>query len=168
MCGKDYKYQVVSAVSDPIMTYENLQNVWLVFMVVVAVLTVIALIIAVSTYGRLIGKDMKIIALYHALGATKGQIWVVYAVYLLMLSMMAVGFAIVVGLALAAVLSLVNMTNLVQVFALGFGLETEGVWLVGWNNLLLYVVGAIMAAAILVVILSDGQFADKKLARRIK
>ena len=168
MCGKDYKYQVVSAVSDPIMTYENLQNVWLVFMVVVAVLTVIALIIAVSTYGRLIGKDMKIISLYHALGATKGQIWVVYAVYLLMLSMMAVGFAIVVGLALAAVLSLVNMTNLVQVFALGFGLETEGVWLVGWNNLLLYVVGAIMAAAILVVILSDGQFADKKLARRIK
>ena len=150
------------------MTYENLQNVWLVFMVVVAVLTVIALIIAVSTYGRLIGKDMKIISLYHALGATKGQIWVVYAVYLLMLSMMAVGFAIVVGLALAAVLSLVNMTNLVQVFALGFGLETEGVWLVGWNNLLLYVVGAIMAAAILVVILSDGQFADKKLARRIK
>ena len=69
MCGKDYKYQVVSAVSDPIMTYENLQNVWLVFMVVVAVLTVIALIIAVSTYGRLIGKDMKIIALYHVLGA---------------------------------------------------------------------------------------------------
>lgn len=168
MCGKDYKYQVVSAVSDPIMTYENLQNVWLVFMVVVAVLTVIALIIAVSTYGRLIGKDMKIISLYHALGATKGQIWVVYAVYLLMLSMMAIGFAVIVGLILAAVLSLVNMTNLVQVFALGFGLETEGVWLVGWNNLLLYVVGAIMAAAILVVILSDGQFADKKLARRIK
>ncbi len=168
MCGKDYKYQVVSAVSDPIMTYENLQNVWLVFMVVVAVLTVIALIIAVSTYGRLIGKDMKIIALYHVLGANGKQIRLVYLTYLLMLSIMAVGFAIVVGLALAAVLSLVNMTNLVQVFALGFGLETEGVWLVGWNNLLLYVVGAIMAAAILVVILSDGQFADKKLARRIK
>ena len=81
---------------------------------------------------------------------------------------MAVGFAIVVGLALAAVLSLVNMTNLVQVFSLGFGIEVEGIWLVGWNNLLLYVVGAIMAAAILVVILSDGQFADKKLARKIK
>ena len=168
MCGKDYKYQVVSAVSDPTMTYENLQNIWLVFMLIAAVLTIIALIIAISTYGRLIGKDLKIIALYHVLGANGRQIRLVYLTYLLMLSIMAVGFAIVVGLALAAVLSLVNMTNLVQVFALGFGLETEGVWLVGWNNLLLYVVGAIMAAAILVVILSDGQFADKKLARKIK
>lgn len=168
MCGKDYKYQVVSAVSDSIMTYENLQNIWLVFMLIAAVLTVIALIIAVSTYGRLIGKDMKIIALYHVLGANGRQIRLVYLTYLLMLSIMAVGFAIVVGLALAAVLSLVNMTNLVQVFSLGFGIEVEGIWLVGWNNLLLYVVGAIMAAAILVVILSDGQFADKKLARKIK
>ena len=137
LCGKDYKYQVVSAVSDPIMTYENLQNAWLVFKIAVAVLTVIALIIAISTYGRLIGKDMKIISLYHAMGANRKQIRLVYLTYLLMLSIMAVGFAIVVGLALAAVLSLVNMTNLAQVFAFGFGIETEGVWLIGWNNLIL-------------------------------
>lgn len=168
MCGKDYKYQVVSAVSDPIMTYENLQNVWLVFRIVAAVLTVIALIIAISTYGRLIGKDMKIIALYHALGANGRQIRLVYLTYLLMLSIMAVGFAIVVGLALAAVLSLVNMTNLTQVFTLGFGIETESVWLVGWNNLVLGLAGVMIFAAMIAVLIGNGNFTSKELAKKMK
>ncbi len=162
LCGKDYKYQVVSAVSDPIMTYENLQNAWLVFKIAVAVLTVIALIIAISTYGRLIGKDMKIISLYHAMGANRKQIRLVYLTYLLMLSIMAVGFAIVVGLALAAVLSLVNMTNLAQVFAFGFGIETEGVWLIGWNNLILGLAGAMIFAAVIAVLISNGNFTSKR------
>ena len=168
MCGKDYKYQVVSAVSDPIMTYENLQNVWLVFRIVAAVLTVIALIIAISTYGRLIGKDMKIISLYHAMGANGKQIRLVYLTYLLMLSIMAVGFAIVVGLALAAVLSLVNMTNLTQVFALGFGIETESVWLVGWNNLVLGLAGIMIFAAVIAIVLGNGNFTSKELAKKMK
>lgn len=168
MCGKDYKYQVVSAVSDPLTTYDSLQNVWLVFRIVAAVLTVIALIIAISTYGRLIGKDMKIIALYHAMGANGKQIRLVYLTYLLMLSIMAVGFAMVVGLALAAVLSLVNMTNLTQVFALGFGIETESVWLVGWNNLVLGLAGIMIFAAVIAIVLGNGNFTSKELAKKMK
>ncbi len=168
MCGKDYKYQVVSAVSDPIMTYENLQNVWLVFRIVAVVLTVIALIIAISTYGRLIGKDMKIIALYHALGANGKRIRLVYLTYLLMLSIMAVGFAVIAGLALAAVLSFVNMTVLTQAFALGFGIETESVWLVGWNNLILGIAGVMIFAAVIAVLISNGNFTNKELAKKMK
>lgn len=168
MCGKDYKYQVMSAVGDPIMTYENLQNIWLVFRIVAAVLAVIAVIIMVSTYGRLIGKDMKIIALYHAMGANKVQIKLVYLTYLLMLSLMTVGFAIVVGLVLAAILSLVNMTALEQVFALGFGMEVGEIWLVGWNSLLWNMMGVILVAAVFAVVLGNGQFADRELARKMK
>lgn len=168
MCGKDYKYQVASAISDPITTYDNLQNVWLVFKIVAAVLAVIALIIAISTYGRLIGRDMKIIALYHAMGANKRQIRLVYLTYLLMLSIMAVGFAIVVGLTLAAILSLVNMTAMTQVFMLGFGVETSEIWLVGWNGLILGVAGAMVLAVAIAVLLSNGNFGTKELARKLK
>lgn len=168
MCGKDYKYQVMSVVGDPIMTYENLQNIWLVFRIVAAVLAVIAVIIMISTYGRLIGKDMKIIALYHAMGANKVQIKLVYLTYLLMLSLMTVGFAIVVGLVLAAILSLVNMTALEQVFALGFGMEVGEIWLVGWNNLLWSMIGVILVATVFAIVLGNGQFADKELARKMK
>lgn len=167
-CGKDYKYLVVSAISDPLTTYENLQNVWLVFKIAALVLAVIALIIAVSTYARLISKDMKIIALYHATGATKGQIRKVYAVYLMMLSLMAVAFAVLAGLGLAAVLSMVNMEALGQVFALGFGVEAEGVWLIGWNNLIWCLVGAMILAAVVAVALGNGNFTSKELARKMK
>lgn len=168
MCSKDYRYQVASAISDPIMTYDNLQNVWLVFKIVAVVLAVIAVIIMVSTYGRLIGKDMKIIALYHAMGANKRQIKLAYAVYLLVLSTMVVGFAIVVGFLLAAVLSLVNMAALEQVFELGFGTTSGDIWLIGWNNLLWYIAGTILAAVAIAIMLGNGQFTDKELAKKLK
>ena len=168
MCGKDYIYQVVSAVSDPTMTYENLQNAWLVFMLIAAVLTIIALIIAISTYGRLIGKDLKIISLYHALGATKRQIRVVYAVYLLMLSLMAVVFAILLGLAFAATLSIMNMEALKQVWTLAFGTQASEIWLIGWNNLVWWIVGVMMLAPVVAVVLGNGNFTSKELARKMK
>ncbi len=168
MCGKDYKYQVVSAVSNPLTTYENLQNVWLVFKIVAAVLVVIAVIIALSTYARLIGKDLKIISLYHALGATKGQIRVVYVVYLLMLSVMAVGFAVIAGLILAAVLSMINMEALGQVWSLAFGAEAGAIWLIGWNNLIWWLTGAMLLTAVVAVILGNGNFTSKELAKKMK
>ncbi len=168
MCSKDYKYQVVSAVSNPLTTYENLQNIWLVFKIVAAVLSAIALIIALSTYARLIGKDLKIISLYHALGATKRQIRIVYVVYLLMLSLMAVGFAILLGLALAATLSIVNMEALKQVWTLAFGTQASEIWLIGWNNLVWWIVGVMMLAPVVAVVLGNGNFTSKELARKMK
>lgn len=167
-CGKDYKYQVMSAISDPLTTYENLQNVWLVFRIVAAVLAGIAVIIALSTYARLIGKDEKIISLYHAMGATGWQIRVIYAVYLLVLSVMAIAFAMAIGLALAAVLSLANMTALGQVFALSFGIAERGVWLIGWSEMVLWLAGVMMIAAIVAVVISNGNFRVRELARMLK
>lgn len=168
MCGKDYKYQVMAAVSNPLTTYENLQNIWLVFKIVAAVLVVIAVIITLSTYARLIGKDLKIISLYHALGATTGQIRVVYVVYLLILSVMAVGFAVIVGLMLAAVLSMANMTALEQVWSLAFGVEAGAIWLIGWNNLIWWPTGVMLLTAVVAVILGNGNFTSKELAKKMK
>lgn len=168
MCGKDYKYQVMAAISNPLTTYENLQNIWLVFKIVAAVLVVIAVIIALSTYARLIGKDLKIISLYHALGATTGQIRVVYVVYLLILSVMAVGFAVIVGLILAAVLSMVNITALKQVWSLAFGVEVGVIWLIGWSNLIWWPTGVMLLTAVVAVILGNGNFTSKELAKKMK
>lgn len=59
LCGRDYKYEVFSIVADPLTTYANFQEIWQVFKVVSAVLSIIALIIATTTYARLIEKDKK-------------------------------------------------------------------------------------------------------------
>ena len=167
-CSKEYQYQVAAAVADPLGTYDNLQQVWSVFKIAAAVLAAIAVLIALSTYVRLLGGDVKIIALYRAMGATGWQIRLVYLTYLVMLSMLAVGFAVILGLGLAAVLSLVNMAALKEVFAMGFGVVTEEIWLVGWSEVIWWLVGALLVAAVLAVVLGNGNFAGKELGKRMK
>lgn len=167
-CSEEYRYQVAAAVADPLGTYDNLQQVWSVFKVAAAVLAAIAVLIALSTYVRLLGGDVKIIALYHAMGATGWQIRLVYLTYLVMLSMLAVGFAVVLGLGLAAVLSLVNMAALKEVFAMGFGVVMGEIWLVGWSGVIWWLAGALLIAAVLAVVLGNGNFAGKELGKRMK
>lgn len=167
-CSEEYRYQVVAAVADPLGTYDNLQQVWSVFKVAAAVLAAIAVLIALSTYVRLLGGDVKIIALYHAMGATGWQIRLVYLTYLVMLSMLAMGFAVILGLGLAAGLSLVNMAALKEVFAMGFGVVMEEIWLVGWSEVIWWLAGALLIAAVLAVVLGNGNFAGKELGKRMK
>ena len=167
-CSEEYRYQVAAAVADPLGTYDNLQQVWSVFKVAAAVLAAIAVLIALSTYVRLLGGDVKIIALYHAMGATGWQIRLVYLTYLVMLSVLAVGFAVILGLGLAAVLSLVNMAALKEVFAMGFGVVMEEIWLVGWSEVIWWLAGALLVAALLAVLLGNGNFAGKELGKRMK
>lgn len=167
-CSEEYRYQVVAAVADPLGTYDNLRQVWSVFKIVAAVLAAIAVLIALSTYVRLLGGDVKIIALYHAMGATGWQIRLVYLTYLVMLSVLAVGFAVILGLGLAAGLSLVNMAALKEVFAMGFGVVVEDIWLVGWSEVIWWLAGALLVAAGLAVVLGNGNFASKGLAKRMK
>ena len=167
-CSEEYRYQVAAAVADPLGTYDNLQQVWSVFKIAAAVLAAIAVLIALSTYVRLLGGDVKIIALYHAMGATGWQIRLVYLTYLVMLSVLAVGFAVILGLGLAAVLSLVNMAALKEVFAMGFGVVVEEIWLVGWSGVIWWLAGALLVAAVLAVVLGNGNFAGKGLAKKMK
>lgn len=167
-CSRDYKYRVIPAVADPLTTYKVFQDTWFVFKIIAAVLAVIALLIALSTYARLIGRDVKLVALYHAMGATSWQIRLVYVTYLAMLSAMAVVFALVVGLILATVFSMINMTGLSQAFALGFGVIKGSVWMIGWSNLILAIALVMMLAAVASVILGNGNFRAKRLARKLK
>ena len=167
-CSEEYRYQVAAAVADPLGTYDNLQQVWSVFKIAAAVLAAIAVLIALSTYVRLLGGDVKIIALYHAMGATGWQIRLVYLMYLVMLSVLAVGFAVILGLGLAAGLSLVNMAALKEVFAMGFGVVMEEIWLVGWSEMIWWLAGALLVAAGLAVVLVNGNFAGKELGKRMK
>ena len=167
-CSEEYRYQVAAAVADPLGTYDNLQQVWSVFKIAAAVLAAIAVLIALSTYVRLLGGDVKIIALYHAMGATGWQIRLVYLTYLVMLSVLAVGFAVILGLGLAVVLSLVNMAALKEVFAMGLGVVMEEIWLVGWSEVIWWLAGALLVAAGLAVVLGNGNFAGKELGKRMK
>ena len=168
-CKRQYKYQVLPVVSNPMGAREYFQTAWLILGIAIIVLMVVAVLVAVGTYARLVGKDVKVISLYYAMGATRRQVRLVYLTYLMLLSLMAVVFALGVGYGLAALLSVFNAEALSQVFMLGFGLtEQPTIWLMGWNEWILAMLGVILLTIIVTIILSEGQFSRKSLAKNLK
>lgn len=168
ICSRMKQLVAATVVGDPVRIYENFVGIWTVLKILIVVLAVIACIVTMSTYVRLVGRDTKVIALYHAMGSTKKQIVGVYCVYLLGLSLLASAFSLVLGAGLVLIVNLINMTKLTQIFTIGFGVEEAPVWLFGWNNWIALFVGLLLVMAPLCTILSWRQFASKKLAQKMK
>ena len=167
-CPRMKQYEAATVISSPVMTYRNFEGVWLVFKILAIALAVIGGIVSLSTYTRLVGKDTKVIALYHAMGATKRQVVGVYTAYLLGLSLLASLFSLVLGVGLVLLVNLLSATGLMQVFTLGFGVAETRVWLFGWNNWIMVFVGLLLVVAPVCVVLNLYQFSSKKLAQKIK
>lgn len=161
VCGKNYKYKVESIISNPLGAYEVLQNVWQVVSIIIVLLVVIAATIALGTYIRIIGQDAKKIRLYRAMGATKGQLRLTYLVYLEMMSVAVVGFVALVGVFVAVLVSLVNMGDMIAVFALGLGVIRDQIWLLGWNWMLCYIMGVIVGLPVIAILLAKRTFAGE-------
>lgn len=167
-CPRMKQYEAATVISSPVMTYRNFEGVWLVFKILAIALAVIGSIVSLSTYTRLVGKDTKVIALYHAMGATKRQVVGVYVAYLLGLSLLASLFSLALGVGLVLIANLLSATGLMQVFTLGFGVAETRVWLFGWNNWIMVFVGLLLVVAPVCVVLNLYQFSSKKLAQKIK
>lgn len=168
VCEPEYKYLVTPGFNDPFEVTRVFKNVWIVFGVVAGVLMAIGIIIMLTTYLRLVGQDTKVIALYRANGATRVQTVGIYMVYFLMLSVLAVGFVLVLGVVLALLVSLVNGTALSQAFTLAMGMPERTIILIGVNKWALIIAGAMLAVAPVAVLLSLGQLSGKNLARKLK
>lgn len=166
--GRQYRYLTTSAIANPLGIYECFQDIWPVITVVSVVLMVIAVIIALSTYSRLIGRDLKIISLYHAMGASRKQIRLVYITYFLMLSLAAVVFATILGSVLALIISLTNQASLQAVFMLALGTADRFTILLGLNPLILYATLALLLTAILAVFCSNHSFRTRRIASKLK
>ena len=167
-CSENYKYHVASAFSDPLSTYDNFKNIWLVVKIIALGLGVVAAIITIITHIRLIGADTKIISLYQAMGANKHQLRLIYIIYLTFLNILAAIFALMLGLILATLLSLSIGSDFERLFMLGFGVESGGICLVGWNNLVLMIIGSSPLLAVFSVLLGNGNFKTKELAQKLK
>ena len=72
------------------------------------------------------------------------------------------------GLILATLLSLSSGSDLERLFMLGFGVESGGICLVGWNNLVLMIIGSSPLLAVFSVLLGNGIFKTKELAQKLK
>lgn len=167
-CARVKDYVVTTVIGNPLMIRENFKGIWMVFKIFALVLVVVASIVVVSTYTRLVGRDTKVIALYHAMGATKCQVVGIYCVYLLELSLLAGVFSLILGVVLGLMINLLNMAKLAQVFTIGFGVEESAVWILGGNGRMVGLIGIILVLAPIATMLNLHQFSSKKLSQKMK
>lgn len=132
--GQDVQYNVsVIAGMSPEMVY-LFRVMHLVINIGCAVLAIVGVIVVIFTSIRLVDQNRQIMQLYRVLGATTGQIKLVYACYFLELMIGAVIGAFVLASVITVLYSVINQTNLEILFMTGFNLsEAPRVVLWGMN-----------------------------------
>ena len=168
ICPRVKQPAAAVVISDPVAIRRRLAEIWKIFRIFAVVMTVIACVVALSTYARLVGRDTRVIALYYALGATKRQVVGVYCAYLLELSLLISLLSVALGAGIVLAINLLNLTKLTQIFTLGFGVEEMTVWLLGGNYWIPLLIGLLLLMAPLCVILSLPSFSSKRLAQKMK
>lgn len=133
-------------------TEETFAGMWNTYMIISGVLLAVSLVIIVMTLSRLLGQETKNQKIYQARGATLGDLRRIYGGYTLILGVLVCLMAIVLGVTLTAVLSIVYATPLTQVFELAYGVQEE-VWLVGWNWRILLMFGIVLVTMTLTGVL---------------
>jgi len=137
---------------------------------VVVVLAVVALLVAVSTFAHLVESDTATILLYRARGASLGQVYLIYFIYLLELCLLAVVMSILVGLVLALGMSVISVLagfgGAVQEF---FGLaKAPFLLLIGVDVTFWRAVGLILLVAPVVLLMTSWRFSSRHIAKRLK
>lgn len=161
-CEAILEFGVDQAIGSPMDAYEAFVVIWRVYGYIVVGLVIVAGIVMLSTYTRLINDDAKKIALYYAFGANRWQVTGVYCVYLLVLSLLATLLAIVVGVISAVLVNLLNMQALSRVFALAFGGEIRPVFFFGINLWLIALFSAVLAFAAIAMVLNFRRYGRRR------
>ena len=126
--NREYSVNIIAGVSPE--TIYIIKNIKLVINIASIALGLIAAIVVVFTSIRLVDQDERNIALYYSLGATAGQVRMIYLFYFLELMIGAVILAFCMASMLVAAFSVLNRELIGIQSALGFNLATtsEEIW----------------------------------------
>lgn len=133
------------------------------------VLLVVAVIVATLTFAHLIDNDAATVALYRSMGASTGDIYAIYFLYLVELCLLAVAVSIGIGLILAGIVAVLDAGDLAVRLQEYYGLVVAPrVRLVGIDRRFWEVAGMIMLVAPLVLALTSRRFGAKHIAKKLK
>ena len=133
------------------------------------VLLMVAVVVATLTFAHLIDNDAATVALYRSMGASTGDIYAIYFLYLVELCLLAVVVSIGIGLILAGVVAVLDAGDLAVRLQEYYGLvAAPRVRLVGIDHGFWAVTGMIMLVAPLVLALTSRRFGAKHIAKKLK
>lgn len=98
------------------------------------IIIAIAFIIIIFTCLKVIAAEAATIRLYRSLGASAGNIWLIYGWYLLELCLMSIAAAMFIGAIIALIASALNAFSLSQMLTAAFSRPyVASTILLGWN-----------------------------------
>ena len=133
-----------------------------------AVLIVVALVIVLFTFVRIINDEAKTIALYRSLGATGKDIFLIYLCELFEFSLFTILFAFLVGGGIALLVSGNYSELLSKSINKNFGFNFSITPLIGFNFYHILIALTILALAPLSAILSLDKLSTKNIAKKLK
>ena len=117
---------------------------------------IIAVLIATFTFAHLIDNDAATVALYRSLGASTGNIYLIYFLYLVELCLLAVLSCILIAFMIVGVMWLANAGALAERLKEFYILkDLPKVNLFGFNSMFFWTIGSIMLVAPLSLLLTD-------------
>ena len=133
------------------------------------VLLIVATLIAVMSFAHLIDQDAATVALYRAMGASTGDIYLVYFLYLVELCLLAMVATVVIAFGLIAGLAVTSVGALAERLQEFYGLmELPQVTLFRLNGAFWAILVVILAVAPLTLVLTMRRFSAKHLAKKMK
>lgn len=133
------------------------------------ILLVVAVIVTAFTFIHLIDQDARTVALYRSLGASTGEIILVYFIYLLELYLIAVITSILIGLSVVVVMSLGNAGILAENLQLVYNLSVAPkVLLLGIDWRFFLTIGLMLVAVPVALCLLADRFSRRRIALALK
>ena len=162
-----YRTQDLFGTTLSVVSSFNMQRVLL--LAAGVVLLIVATLIAVMSFAHLIDQDAATVALYRAMGASTGDIYLVYFLYLVELCLLAMVATVVIAFGLIAGLAVTSVGALAERLQEFYGLmELPQVALFRLNGAFWAILVVILAVAPLTLVLTMRRFSAKHLAKKMK
>ena len=165
----DFKYNTQDLFGTTLMVVDsfNMQRVLLI--AVEILLLIVATIIAVLTFAHLIDSDAATVALYRAMGASTGNIYLIYFLYLVELCLLAVVATIAIALIFIGLMAITSMGVLAERLQEFYNLNyLPKITLFRLNGAFWFIVIVILMVAPLSLLLTLRRFSAKHIAKKLK
>lgn len=155
--------------SNVVEIFWSMKFVKTVLLVLGVVSLVVAVIIAVMTFAHLIDQDAATIALYRSMGASMGDVHMIYFLYLLELCILAVGACLLIALGMVLVVTLLDAGALAERLHAFYNLSVmPKVWLLGFDGNSWMIIVAMLVVAPVSLVFAQGHFSSKNIAKQLK
>lgn len=162
-------YSINDLFGGMITTTYNFGNLKLLLIMIEITLIVVAVIISIATFKHLVSMDAQTIALYYSLGASTGNIYCIYLLYILELCLAAILACFLISFIIVSIIALINTPALSATLEAYYQLNTAPkIHFFGIEPYFWTIIASIILVAPLSLGFSTHYFQSSYIARKLK